>query len=233
MSVRFGTARSILLARTFPGGPIQDAPRSPVPSAARRVKPFDVNIVAANRQGAERTAESGRFARISTSKGRFAMAETATPNGGKVASPRRRVQWMLGIGGMALLAALVYVHFFLYLPMGSGPAGPPLDAMAFERPWTERQVLLIGIGDSVTAGFGATKGHSYFDRLGSNPPDDFAELKGICLSRVLPNLKTLNLAISGSTNRSACRKPPCSESRPGTTTTTASRTCSPHRRPAR
>ena len=69
---------------------------------------------------------------------------------------------------------------------------------AFAQPWTERQVLLVGIGDSVTAGFGATKGHSYFDRLGDNPPDEFAELNGICLSAVLPNLKTLNLAISGS-----------------------------------
>jgi lysophospholipase L1-like esterase len=69
---------------------------------------------------------------------------------------------------------------------------------AFEQPWTNREVLLVGIGDSVTAGFGATKGHSYFDRLVTNPPDEFGEMKGVCLSKVLPNLKPLNLAISGS-----------------------------------
>jgi len=112
--------------------------------------------------------------------------------------PRRRLRWMLIVGGSLVCCALAYVHFFLYLPMGSGPAGPSVEATAFAQPWTERQVLLVGIGDSVTAGFGATKGRSYFDRLVVNPADEFSELKGICLSRVLPNMNSLNLAVSGS-----------------------------------
>jgi lysophospholipase L1-like esterase len=58
----------------------------------------------------------------------------------------------------------------------------------------------LGIGDSVTAGFGARRGYGYFDRLAANPADEFPEMQGISLKAVLPNLRTLNLAISGSTS---------------------------------
>src|SRR5262245_27557728 len=110
----------------------------------------------------------------------------------------KRLRWVFLIGFVLILAALGYVNFFLYLPIGRGPAGPAVDRTAFSKPWTDRPILLVGLGDSVTAGFGASKGRSYFDRLVTNPPDEFAELGGICLSRVLPNLSTMNLAISGS-----------------------------------
>jgi len=105
---------------------------------------------------------------------------------------------MLVVSGCIVLAALAYLHFFLYLPMGAGPAGPQVEVEPFKQSWTDRNVLLVGIGDSVTAGFGASKGHSYFDRLITNPSDEFSDLEGLCLSSVLPNLTTLNLAISGS-----------------------------------
>jgi lysophospholipase L1-like esterase len=56
------------------------------------------------------------------------------------------------------------------------------------------------MGDSVTAGFGASTGHSYFDRLIENPSDEFPEMRGICLKAVLPNLRWTNLSMSGSTS---------------------------------
>lgn len=112
----------------------------------------------------------------------------------------RRLAWLFGVGGLLVLLAGAYVHFYLYLPMGSGPAGPPVAAAPFEQAWTERQALLVGIGDSVTAGLGSSRGKSYFERLVSNPPDEFADMRGRSLSRVLPNLKTLNIAVSGSTS---------------------------------
>jgi lysophospholipase L1-like esterase len=56
---------------------------------------------------------------------------------------------------------------------------------------------VVGLGDSVTAGFGASPGHSYFDRLISNPPDEFEGMKGLCLGSVFPNLKAVNLSVSG------------------------------------
>jgi hypothetical protein len=102
-------------------------------------------------------------------------------------------------GGVLLIAlAAAYIHFYLYLPIGSGPAGPPVPREPFEQPWTERRILLVGIGDSVTAGLGSTRGHSYFERLVANPPDEFADMQGRSLSRVFPNLDTLNIALSGS-----------------------------------
>jgi lysophospholipase L1-like esterase len=119
-------------------------------------------------------------------------------NAKKRPSRSRRLRWILLFGaGLALLAA-GYVHFYLYLPMGSGPAGPPVDPTAFEQQWTEREVLLVGVGDSVTAGLGATPGKSYFERLSNNPADEFADMQGRSLTRVLPNLRTLNIALSGS-----------------------------------
>jgi lysophospholipase L1-like esterase len=58
--------------------------------------------------------------------------------------------------------------------------------------------MLVGMGDSITAGFGARRGYGYFDLLVSNPPDESPEMKGICLSAVLTNLIVTNLSVSGS-----------------------------------
>jgi lysophospholipase L1-like esterase len=59
-------------------------------------------------------------------------------------------------------------------------------------------VFLVGLGDSVTAGFGARRGYGYFERLVSNPPDEFPEMNGLCLSNVVPHLLVTNLSVSGS-----------------------------------
>ena len=60
--------------------------------------------------------------------------------------------------------------------------------------------MLVGLGDSVTAGFGARKGYDYFDRLVKNPTNEFPELSGINLTTVFPALIVTNLAASGSTS---------------------------------
>ncbi|MEI8291313.1 MAG: SGNH/GDSL hydrolase family protein [Verrucomicrobiota bacterium] len=61
-------------------------------------------------------------------------------------------------------------------------------------------MLLVGLGDSITAGFGAHKGYAYFDRLIKNPTDEFPDLKNVSLSAVFPNLSATNLSVSGSTS---------------------------------
>jgi lysophospholipase L1-like esterase len=99
-----------------------------------------------------------------------------------------------------MTAAIGYSYFWLSRPIGSGPAGPQIPAASYSRAWSEKPFLLIGIGDSVTAGFGARRGYSYFDRLVANPPDEFEEMKGRCLHVVLPHLRFTNLAVSGSTS---------------------------------
>jgi lysophospholipase L1-like esterase len=108
--------------------------------------------------------------------------------------------------GFILAACLLVLGAAVYLqghraspkqPIGSGPAGPAVPREPWTKTWTTRPVLLVGLGDSVTAGFGALPPQSYFNRLVSNPEDEFPDLKGICLRAVFPNLKALNLGISG------------------------------------
>ena len=100
----------------------------------------------------------------------------------------RTLRWILAIGGIVVVSVLLFINYRFYLPVGTGPAGPPVAAEPFEKPWSERKVVLVGIGDSVTAGFGASKGKGYVERLADNPPDEFDDMQGRSLRRVLPNL---------------------------------------------
>jgi lysophospholipase L1-like esterase len=114
---------------------------------------------------------------------------------------RRRILLIGCLGGVLLaLAWWTYRPWAPKRPIGDGPAGPAIPREPWSRIWTTAPVRLIGIGDSVTAGFGTSPSHSYFNRLVSNPEDEFPELKGICLRAVLPNLEAVNLSISGTTS---------------------------------
>ena len=106
---------------------------------------------------------------------------------------------LVGIGVLA--GAYFYKAFWLSKPpVGSGPAGPTVANEPFAEAWTDRNVLLLGLGDSVTAGFGVPAAYSYFSRLVANPDDEFPEMRGICLSAVLPNLTSRNMSVSCSTS---------------------------------
>jgi len=113
---------------------------------------------------------------------------------------KRRRLILLGVGLFLIAGTTSYLYFVCYLPEGSGPAGPQVPREAFAKPWTTRKVLLLGLGDSVTAGFGVDPEHSYFGRLVNNPDDEFDDMRGLCLGAVLPNLRAENLARSGSTS---------------------------------
>ncbi len=105
------------------------------------------------------------------------------------------------VSGIVLFGATLFYLFICFVyPVGHGPAGPIVSREIFSSPWTGRPVLLVGLGDSVTAGFGAREGYGYFDRLAKNPSDEFADMSGICLGTVMPKLQATNLAISGSTS---------------------------------
>lgn len=142
-----------------------------------------------------------------------AMTTPATEPNPPPAPPRpkrlpplvRRLILIAVIGAGAIGAVGGYRYFWYARPVGSGPAGRAVPADRFDEEvstWTDRKVLLIGIGDSVTAGLGAsTQSRSYFNRLVVNPPDEFPEMESKCLSRVLPNLTHRNVALSGSTSQ--------------------------------
>ena len=107
---------------------------------------------------------------------------------------------VIGVIGWVLLAG-GFLYFNLYfLFSDSGPAGPEVPAEAFGRVWTDANTLLIGIGDSITDGFGAEGGFSYFERLVKNPTGDCEDMSGKNLSVVFPRLEALNVARSGSTS---------------------------------
>jgi lysophospholipase L1-like esterase len=112
----------------------------------------------------------------------------------------KRIVLVLLIGLLLIAGMGAFLFFRFARPVGTGPAGPAIVRESFSHPWTSRKVLLVGLGDSVTAGFGARKGYSYFDRLVKNPADEFPELNGICLPAILSNFVSTNLAISGSTS---------------------------------
>jgi lysophospholipase L1-like esterase len=110
----------------------------------------------------------------------------------------RRLAVIIAVG-LFLVGSVQFVwHFWVARPIGEGPAGPHVPAEAFEAPWGEREVVLLGLGDSVTAGYGARPDKAFMARLVSNPEDEFESMRGICLSAVLPRLHVQNVAVSGS-----------------------------------
>jgi lysophospholipase L1-like esterase len=112
----------------------------------------------------------------------------------------KRLAALICAGALLISAAAAYLHFRQSRPIGTGPAGPQVPSNFFSRTWSEKQFLLVGLGDSVTAGFGARHGYAYFDRLVTNPPEEFTDMSGRCLQVALPHLKFTNLAVSGSTS---------------------------------
>jgi lysophospholipase L1-like esterase len=117
-------------------------------------------------------------------------------------SPRhKRLVVILCFGALFCSLIVFYVQFFMRRPIGEGPAGPSVASEPFEKAWSNQNVKLVGIGDSITAGLGAkSPDHTFFNRLIANPRDEYEEMNGKCLASVLPQLSHENLAISGSTS---------------------------------
>jgi lysophospholipase L1-like esterase len=119
---------------------------------------------------------------------------------------RRRVPrfvWLIVLGLVAVGLTGLYCYFWYARPVGAGPAGPAVASDKFDFNWTDRPVLVVGIGDSVTAGFGASsEKKGFFQRLVKNPPDEFADMHGKSLEHVFPNLMPpVNVAKSGYTSQ--------------------------------
>jgi len=117
----------------------------------------------------------------------------------------KKLRWFtVRPGFLAILSAVVLLlwgafrHF--HAPMGSGPAGSPVPSAPFAEPWSEREVLLVGLGDSVVTGFGAPRGFGFFDRLVATPDDDATDMRGKTLTRAFPRLKVLNLAMNSTSS---------------------------------
>ncbi len=85
------------------------------------------------------------------------------------------------------------LRFVLMPPsIGSGQAGPDVPSEPFEKIWTEQKVVLIGIGDSITNGFGAPRELRYFELLQTNINENYPDMENKDLKTVLPNLTAYN-----------------------------------------
>lgn len=129
------------------------------------------------------------------------MNESA-PISESVPKPKRHRLWkLIALGVLVVAVAAIWSHYRYARPVGSGPAGAAVPREAFQAAWSPRKVVLLGLGDSVTQGLGASTGsYNYFNRVAKNPANEFADMQGVCLSAVLPNLELRNLAISGTTS---------------------------------
>ncbi|GHT39046.1 hypothetical protein FACS189427_13280 [Planctomycetales bacterium] len=107
--------------------------------------------------------------------------------------------WVALLCCLALLVGGIY-RFWLARPVGTGSVGISVSDMAFQRVWSKQKILLLGMGDSITAGFGMDKGYGYVDWMLDNPADEFSDMRGICLRKVFPNICAENIAVSGSTS---------------------------------
>jgi lysophospholipase L1-like esterase len=111
-----------------------------------------------------------------------------------------RLKLFVVTGLLVIGVAVIWRHFRYARPVGDGPAGPVVSREPYEKIWSERPVVLLGLGDSVTQGLGASPGCAYFNRLVKNPASEFADMREINLTKVLPKLQPLNLSISGTTS---------------------------------
>ena len=122
----------------------------------------------------------------------------------------RRSLIFIVIGSVLCFSGWAYTRLFLLPPKGSGPAGPKVNATAFKEIWTERPIQILAIGDSITAGLGAdSPSHTYVNRIIENPSDEYPEMLGLCLKRVLPSLQLQNIAVSGSNSETQWPLSPC------------------------
>ncbi len=112
----------------------------------------------------------------------------------------RRLGLICAAGALLLGAAWIWKRYFLVHDMGEGPAGPPIALDSFHQTWRDGPVVLLGLGDSVTDGYGSSPGHSFFQLLADPPGDEFSDMKGRNLTVAFPRMKTINKAISGSTS---------------------------------
>lgn len=103
-----------------------------------------------------------------------------------------------GLCVASILLLVIWLVFRLPAPMGSGPAGPEVDAAAFEHSWSNRNIILMSMGDSVSTGYGAPPGHGYFGLIRKNANATYPEMAGVELQAVLPNIEVLRRATNSS-----------------------------------
>ena len=115
---------------------------------------------------------------------------------------RKRLRWysFRWRTGLVLLVAFAACWYLLIgrfrHPAGSGPAGPAVGAECFSEAWSERKTIVVGLGDSITAGFGAARGRGSFALVVENDDEAYPDMMGRDLIHVFPDLDVLDYSRS-------------------------------------
>ena len=132
----------------------------------------------------------------------FLVLAAASRRAGRSSVPAAKPRWyefrLNALGVCVAMALALWWGVRLPAEMGTGPAGPGVDASRFQRPWREGPVRLVSIGDSVSTGFGAGEGLGYFELLRKNHDAVYPEMRGLELARVLPGLSAMRMATNSS-----------------------------------
>lgn len=115
-------------------------------------------------------------------------------------SLRRRLKWLVAIGLLLIATAVFYLVFWHARPIGSGPTNISVRVVSRKDKWFEQPTVLLGLGDSITDGFGAGPGRSYFSRLAAVNPDPELGNGGYSLRTKVGTLTAINDAVSGATS---------------------------------
>lgn len=113
---------------------------------------------------------------------------------------------LVAVGTVIVGSLAAYVYYSIPASAGRGPAGSAVSAEPFQKVWKQDTVFLLGAGDSITEGFGALEGYSYFDRLIANPADDWPDMKGKTLTAVFPKFMSRNIAVSKTVSKQHLEK---------------------------
>ena len=109
------------------------------------------------------------------------------------------------IAGACVVLLVAWFAIRLPAPMGDGPAGPDVAAQAFSKTWSDRPIVLLSLGDSVSTGYGAPPGHGYFDLIRDNATVTYPEMHGLDLAHVLPNIRVIRRASNSSNSEQHLR----------------------------
>lgn len=87
-------------------------------------------------------------------------------------------RWKTGVYLLVIFGLCWYFLIGRFLhPVGEGPAGPHVNPQVFAHIWSNDKYLLLGLGDSVTAGYGSSYG-GYFDLMAKNDDAVYPEMRG-------------------------------------------------------
>lgn len=119
---------------------------------------------------------------------------------------RRVWSWLASLGRIFLMLVVFFMAlgafaWWFHLPMGEGPAGPPVPAEPFQRVWHDGKVLLVAYGDSIMTGFGSGQEEfGCFQRVQRTPAGDAPDMIGKDLSHVFPRLQAVSFAENSTTS---------------------------------